>query len=162
MQRIPEPSPEIRNFAKTILAVKDSPMCDLTMASFRAGAWYMDAISILVLTLPDDDPTLAQILASMRSTTLFENDVIAKNVLRYDIAREETLAFVVANVNAESVLLHARALIQSAARPPANTAISKSKAGLSLIALLADRLLAAHGDPLWWLAVGTIGTLIFL
>ena len=66
MQEVPKLTPEIKKFAKVILAAKDDPMYDISIGWFMAGAWYMDAISMLVLTLPDDDPTLAQILESMR------------------------------------------------------------------------------------------------
>ena len=113
MQGIPEPTPEIRSFVKTILAAKADPMYHVGIGWFMAGAFYMDIISMLVLTLPEDDPTLAQILDSMRSGTLYENEVIAKNILRFGMAVDESAAFIVANSKAESLLLHARSLVQN-------------------------------------------------
>ena len=172
MHGIPELAPEIRHFAKTILVAKTDPMYDIIIEWFKAGAWYMDAISGLVLILPEDDPTLTQILDSMRSGTLYENEVIAKNILRFGMAVDESAAFIVANSKAESLLLHARALVQnsprqSSAKPSATnfyTTVFKAKVGSSLFARgsLTNRWRAALDDPLWWLALGAIGAMIFL
>jgi hypothetical protein len=157
MQKIPEPTPEIRNFVKTILAAKADPTYHIGVGWFMAGAWYMDAISMLVLTLPDDDPMLAQILDSMRSGTLYENEVIAKNILRFGMAMDDSAVFV-ANSKAESLLLHARALVQNSARRPS----AKPPIAKSAWESLANRWRAALSSPLWWLGWLVIGTLALL
>ena len=177
MQEVPKLTPEIRNFAKVILAAKDDPMYGISIGWFMAGAWYMDAISMLVLTLPDDDPTLAQILESMRSGALCHNEIIAKNILRFGMAMEESAGFMSANVKAESLLLHARALVQGATRQPQVKPLEdavkrllktlddirrQNKEQIKVGISLRERWRAALNDPLWWLALGAIGMLIFL
>lgn len=166
MQEVPKLPPEIRNFAKVILAAKDDPMYGVCIGWFMAGAWYMDAISMLILTLPDDDPTLAQILESMRSGALCHNEIIAKNILRFGMAMEESAGFMSANVKAESLLLHTRVLVQDATHQSQVQQQRKEriKVGSSLFARgsLTERWQAALSDPLWWLALGAIGAMVFL
>ena len=181
MQGIPDLMPDIRNFAKVILAAKDDPMYGVNIGWFMAGAWYMDAISMLILTLPDDDPTLIQILESMRSGTFYQNEIIAKNMLRFGMAMEESVSFISANVKVESLLLYARALVQGATKQPHSEPpavdfaelqrflakyarpIRNSETISSFLTRrsLSDKWQAALSDPLWWLALGAIGILFF-
>ena len=192
------------------MAAQADPMYPLAMSWFRAGAWYTDAITTLVLTLPDDDPALAQVLDSIRSGTMLENEVVARNVLRFDMAAEEIKAFMMSKIESESMLLYARVLVQDSVRPPDPkpsagdfyaavfklfltlfrwlpqlmwwlvkarlgrqsfivtpnfyATVFKAKVGASLFVRgsLTDRWRAALHDPLWWLALGAIGTLVFL
>lgn len=186
MQEIPELMPEIRRFAKIILAVKADPMYDIWVEWFKAGAWYMDAMFMLVLTLPDDDPALAEILGSIRTGALYENEIVAKNILRFGMAVDESADFIITNSKAESLLLHARALVQSSTKQAGLDAVSTSifrtlsstilkltwflikrgfrKVGSSFSARgsLSNRWKAALDDPLWWLTLGATGALIFL
>lgn len=186
MQEIPELTPEIKSFAKFILASKDDPAYDVLMAWFKTGAWYMDAMSMLVLTLPDDDPTLAEILGSIRTGTLYENEIVAKNILRFGMAVGESVDFIITNSKAESLLLHVRALVQNSTKQANHDAIPTTvfrvlsstilkltwflikrefrKVGSSFSARgsLSNRWKAALDDPLWWLILGATGALIFL
>ena len=159
MQEAPKLTPEIRHFAKTILAAKTNPMYDITIEWFKAGAWYIDAIFMLVLILPEDDPTLTQILDSMRSGTFYENEVIAKNILRIGIAMYESTTFIIKNARAESLLLYTRALVQNSIKQP--NAESLAVGSYSTIFKILDGLIA-KANPLWWLACGAIGALILL
>ena len=89
------------------------------------------------------------------------------------MAMEESAGFMSANVKAESLLLHARVLVQDAAHQPQVKPLENAvkqmiktldnmrrqnkeriKAGISWRAAL--------DDLLWWLALGTIGALVFL
>lgn len=172
MQGIPELTPEIRRFAKMILAAKADPMYESMIGWFRAGAWYSDALAFLVLVLPDDDPTLAEILDSMRSGTFYENEVIAKNILRWGMAGEEAIGFMANNVRAESLLVHARTLVQNSIRQTRSDAIPASvfrvlsSTILKLTRFLVKKEFRKVGssldDLLWWLILGAVGTLIFL
>lgn len=114
-QQISEPSQETKNFIKAVLLSSADPNA---MSWFRAGASYMDAISLIILTLQDDDPSLLAIIESITSGQLFDSEIVAKNMLRWEMARPEMDEFVKMNVigRAANTLLYCRSLVQSAAR----------------------------------------------
>lgn len=111
---------------------------------FRAGIWYSDALAFMVLVLPENDPTLAEILDSMRSGTFYESEGIAKNVLRYGMARGEMAEFR-EKIQAESALLHVRGLFQNSikngqaltesAAPSASLRLPQTRIGFYAFAL---------------------------
>ena len=121
METIPELSVNTKNFVKAILLAGGDQNL---MGWFQAGGRYMDAISLAILTLPEDDPTLPPIVESILSGQLFEAETVAKNMLRWDMARPEMDEFVRAHVagRAANALLYFRNLGQErmgAAKEPA-------------------------------------------
>ena len=80
MQIVAEPRREIKDLAKMILSADDQ-----SLSWFNLGGWYVDCLWMAVLTLPDGDPTLEPILKEPGS-----RDGITRNLLRMEIAREET------------------------------------------------------------------------
>ena len=140
MPEIPQISQGARNFAKVIIAAQSDPAYAIAIEWFKAGACYMDSLCALILILPDDDPTLAQVLNSLRSGTLYGNDVIARNVLRFDMARDDITNFKTRNVKSESIILHARALVQgSMQRPSSKPSAADFYAALLRLVLLVFR-----------------------
>ena len=114
-QQILELSQDTKNFIKAVLLSSADPNA---MGWFRAGALYMDAISLAILILQEDDPTLPQIVESVLSGHLFDAEMIAKNMLRWEMARPEMDAFARTNVvgKAANILLYCRSLLQERVR----------------------------------------------
>ena len=85
MQIVAEPRQEAKDLAKMILCADDQ-----SVMWFNMGCWYADCLWTAVLTLPDGDPALAQIV----SPQVASREGIAQNILRIEMAREETAEFV--------------------------------------------------------------------
>lgn len=86
MQIVAEPRQEVKNLAKVILSADDQ-----SISWFNIGGWYVDCLWTAVLTLPDGDPTLEQMLKGINQGS---RENIVHNLLRMEIAREETAEFV--------------------------------------------------------------------
>lgn len=125
METIPEPSVNTKNFVKAILL---SGGDENLMGWFKAGASYMDAISLAIMTLPEDDPTLPKIVESMLSGQLCEPEMVAQNILRWDMARAEMDEFAKKNVagQAANTLLYCRKLIQERVKAKEESPINLS------------------------------------
>ena len=148
MSAIPESSQEIRNFAKAILAAKVDPYYETGMRWFRSGAWYMDALYTMVLTLQDDDPWLAKVLESLASGTLYRGEVVAENALRWDMSKAEMGEFVKATTPEGSLLLFARMLIQREVKKRAGTEVKETTKISPSMLLVATFKVAAR--TLWY------------
>ena len=117
MQIVAEPRQEAKDLAKMILCADDQ-----SVMWFNIGCWYADCLWTAVLTLPDGDPALAQ----MVSGQVVSREGIAQNMLRIEIAREETAEFM-RNLPAPVVLL-ARASLH---RPAASQASEATQAHIA-------------------------------
>ena len=84
MQIIAEPRREVKDLAKMILSADDQ-----SVSWFNMGGWYVDCLWMAILTLPDGDPSLEQMLKGLQGS----REDIAQNLLRMEIAREETAEF---------------------------------------------------------------------
>jgi len=93
MQIVAEPRQEMKDLAKMILAADNQ-----SILWFNLGGWYTDCLWMAILTLPEGDPALEQILEQISNLPgggLYgSKGVIAQNILRVEIAREEIAAFI--------------------------------------------------------------------
>lgn len=105
MQIVAEPRQEAKDLAKMILCADDQ-----SVMWFNMGCWYADCLWTAVLTLPDGDPALAQ----MVSGQVISRESIAQNLLRIEMAREETAEFM-RNLPGPVVALARASLHQSVA-----------------------------------------------
>jgi len=84
MQIVAEPRQEAKDIAKMIMCADDQ-----SIMWFSMGCWYVDCLWAAIFTLPEDDPALAQMLNGQ----LGSREAIAQNILRIEMAREETTEF---------------------------------------------------------------------
>ena len=93
MQVIAEPRQEAKDLAKMVLCADDQ-----SVMWFNIGGWYTDCLWMAILTLPEGDPALEQILKQISNIPgggLYgSKGIIAQNMLRVEIAREEIAAFI--------------------------------------------------------------------
>ena len=136
-----EPSKETRDFVKNILMANTDPSRDAIMNWFRCGAWYMDALYTMILALPDDDPSLTKVLGTLVSGRCWENQVVAENVLRWEMSKAEMSEFSEAASPRLALLLHARVLVQTHAKE--EIAAEEEAAKLSPIKILVATFKAA-------------------